>query len=250
MSLPLVQIDAAPAAYRPHSDPAVIHLQSGHANLLALFDGVGSWGYGMEAAAWTRLRLIERWERSVPAFIAAVAEDIATVSGAVPGEFRNTDFGCGFCGAAVLLGAGSVYVTAAGLFGVYLVNQFGLVPIFRPRMLVDQLLEEKQLSPDEIDAFAHQDVCVGPFLADGGKQALKCSGPHDLPPDHILIVAHQRLLRLLAAQPPTSWMNHSAAGLQRTGVQGKIPAYPTIVIRRLDQHSTTPQTPTSTGGAA
>lgn len=236
MSLSPAQIDVAPAAYGFHSDPAVIHLQSEHAAVMALFDGVGSWGYGMEAAAWTRLQLTERWKRSVPDSIAAVADDIATVSDAVPREFRDADFGCGFSGVAVLLGEGVVHVTAAGLFGIYLVNHSEVIPIFQPRMLIDQLLEEKQLSPDELDAFPHPDVYVGPILVDGGKQALKCSGPHDLPPDHVLIVAHQRLLRLLSAQPPASWMNHPAAVLQRTGAQAKLPAYPAIRLWRVVPH--------------
>lgn len=235
MSLPLVQVDVASAAYGSRSDPAVIQFQSEHATLLALFDGAGSWGYGMEAAAWTRLRLTERWRHCVPGSMDAVADDIEAACEAVPRELRDADFGCGFSGVAVLIGPSSVHVAAAGLFGVSLVNRAEVFPLFRPRMLTDRLLEEGHLRPDELDAFAHQDVHVGPVLVDGGKQALERVGPRDFPPEHILIVAYSRLLRLLATQPPASWMNNPAAVLQRTGTQSGFPAHPTIMIRRADR---------------
>ncbi len=231
------RIDVALAAHAFHPDPGVIHVESKHITLVAVVDGMGSWGTGLETAAWTRAYLAERWRRSVPGTMEAVAGDILAACDAIPAELRDDTFGYGFSGAAVLVSAGSVQVAAAGQLAVYRVGASGAVPLFRPRMLIDGLLERGEIQAAEVDGFAHQHVCIQPLLADGGQSALVRSGPHEVPAGDAVIVAHLDLMRLLLQQAPASWVHRSALLLQDAGVKAGVPEHPVVSIRRRDRHA-------------
>lgn len=230
------RIDVALAAHSFHPDPGVIQGESKHITLVAVVDGMGSWGTGLETAAWTRAHLAERWRRSVPGTMEAVAGDILAACDAIPAELRDDTFGYGFSGAAVLASAGSVEVVASGQLAVYRVGAAGAVPLFRPRMLVDDLLEKKLLQPAEVEAFADQHICIQPLLADGGQGALVRSGPHEVPVGDAVIVAHWDLMRLLLQQPPASWGHRSVLRLQEMGVKAGVPEHPVVSIRRRETH--------------
>lgn len=237
-STPVWQIEAAPLAYEQSPDPGVIHLVSGEAHLLALFDGWGSWGDGMAAAARTRARLEERWRSALPGTIESIAADIEAEARVAERDFHDDLADSSFSAVAVWLRGAAAHVAAAGAFHVLLIGESGVTPVFRPRKFVDQLVEMNKLNPEEATSFAGQDIHLGPFLASGAPAGtpeapvLRTSGPHEIPPDRTLLVIHETPWAVLSGRPAGTWLDGSAASLQGLGVTNGVPAHPLLLVRR------------------
>ena len=60
---------------------------------VALLDGVGSWGTGVEVAAWMTSALSERWRTERPRSPDLFADAIAATAASIPKQFQDGRFG-------------------------------------------------------------------------------------------------------------------------------------------------------------
>jgi hypothetical protein len=95
-------IDLATAEY--HSAPGVVEVARDGIILIAVVDGAGSWGTGVEAAAWAAGRLADRGDRRF-AGIETVVDDVRCLGGEIPERLRDREWGSGFSGTAAELQA-------------------------------------------------------------------------------------------------------------------------------------------------
>lgn len=133
--------------------------------LAAIVDGSGSWGSGREAADFTRDALANLWPRR-PMSASLIAQDIADVVQDVPAHLRSDDYGWAFSIAVVLLGHTLLETVAAGSYCVDVIRHDATINLFRPAMLVDELVRRGELAANEVHSCPHGGVCIGPFVGD------------------------------------------------------------------------------------
>lgn len=223
-------IDAAPAGYsRP--DPALITVNRPDGALVAVIDGVGSWGTGMEAADWARHRLAQRWTSSSPMTPDTLAADILSVAAAIPGELQDPEWGWEFSVAALLVVDETLHALAAGIFEVTVVDAAGFHPIYDPETLMKQLLRSGQLTAEQAATFEHQNLYVGPLVGGSGAGVLARPAPFDLRRDAVVLVGHYRTIHAVRAAGPRDFLSATAAEIQAAGVACGRPASPVVLLR-------------------
>ena len=85
----------------------------------------------------------------------------------------------------------AVRLAAAGLYAVSLVTPMIIKELSRPHILVDQLIEAGTPLPEEVESVGHKNVCAGPYLAGAEEQPPAFSGPHEVPPDGVVVAAYR-----------------------------------------------------------
>lgn len=205
--------------------PRVFVLERTDQVIAAIVDGSGSWGSGQEAADRVRNLLAEKWSGVERWSIDALEEDVSMVASSTPKSLRDSEFGWSFSATCLLWADGLMQCAAAGLYRVDVVTKNSMETLFMPRMLVDQLLENKTLSPEAAETFEHRHVCLGPFVGDSEKITMARSQRH-LTLDDNVFVTH-------AARFDHSALRASASAedLAATSLPGAFPS-PVIVARR------------------
>jgi hypothetical protein len=226
-------IDAVSAAYRPGCDPGIVISRDPLRSVVAVFDACGTWGNGMEAAAWARSRLASRWRNSgCPPTIDSAVRDVLDVVATIPATLREGDFECTFDGVIALVEGERVYIAAAGAHGVALVGPAKYVDLFRPRTLLEDARSKGDVDPALGDHLASLDVCVGPYLAcPATPNPFTLSGPHELALGDTIVVAYRRLMQVIGPKPSTSWVGTTAAEFQATLVRERNLACPIVTVR-------------------
>jgi hypothetical protein len=225
----MLTVDVVPGV-RLSGDPGVVDLPVGARRIVALFDGWGSWGTGMEAAARCRAETEARWRNTPPTSLEAAVADVHDIANSTPAEFRADDYDCAFHGVVLLLEGSSIHVAAAGAFPVVLASRSGFMLLFKPRTLGDHVSEERTLLAEELAALPHKDVCLGPYLAsDRDLSPLTCSGPHVVPVGGVVLVANPDIIATLESKPPRSWIDCPASELRALDPRSSVP--PVVVIR-------------------
>ena len=195
-----------------------------------MFDGWGSWGTGMEAAARTRAMLEARWRKAPPSSLQAAVADVHEIANSTPAELRADNCDCVFHGALLLLEGSSVHLAAAGAFPVVLASQADFSMLFRPLTLGEKVREDRSLSDEELAAFPHKDVCMGPYLAsDRDLSPLSSSGPHSVPVGSVVLVANPDIVATLESRKPASWVDSPATELRALDARKWVP--PVVVVR-------------------
>jgi hypothetical protein len=166
--------------------PRTLLIRKGEGAVAAVIDGFGSWGSGAEAARWTLTRLGEEWAGQEALSELAVAQDVARVVDLTPNELRNDDLGWGFAVAVIVCKGAALTWYAAGSYSVHHFLGDARRALFRPRMLVDDLIASGA-SEAQAAAFTHAHVVLGPFVGDGKPTQLS-SGTCVLRPGESLTV--------------------------------------------------------------
>jgi len=194
--------------------------------IAAIVDGSSSWGTGREAADFTRNALGNLWPRR-PMSASLIAQDIADVVEQVPAHLRSDDFGWSFSITVILLSGTLLETVAAGFYRVDVLRHGGTINIFRPAMLVDQLIASGQLAAHEVDTFPHRGVCIGPFAGDSNAAQLSLTTQALLPSDLVVVTHHGRGNGALGARAPRPG---SAAALAAMDIPSSNPS-PVILAR-------------------
>jgi hypothetical protein len=228
---PRLLVDCAPASCQGRTDPGVVHVRTEPADVVAVFEGWGSWGSGMDAAAEALRLTAERWTNAAPASIHAAAADVHAIAASVTGTKADAFDDRAFSGVIIWVAAETVQVAAAGTLAAALIGPASAKFLFKPRMLLDQVLEQHPLTSEQIRDFPHRHVCLGPFLASPDDPTpLTITGPHGVPAGGAVLVAEHRLVEHLLA-PGAPWdPTRTAAELQRRQVALGMPPFPVVVI--------------------
>lgn len=200
--------------------------------LVAFFDAPGAWGYGGEAAAWTQDALADRWSSRQAPSIRSVLDDIHEIAGRTPREYRESDFGAEFDGAVFLARGTDLFVAAAGACTVVALGDAEHTMIFRPRMLIDDLLASGKLSPETVNDFPHKDICIGPYLGGDVEAPVTVSGPHEVPEAGFVVAGYRRVVAALVARSEDSLKSGSAREIQQLATSTGLPAVPLLVARK------------------
>jgi hypothetical protein len=224
-----VESDPVPARFQPTmaltfdstspryiQDPGTVAiLRDRSRTIVLLCDGGGSWGAGIEAAAWSLQYLQRRWSGSQLPELPVVLEDVASLHSVVPRELAEADFGCGFSFVLLHCSGGAVRYCALGLFSVVLFDGKDLHRHFQPDTLGAELIKRGMMSEAEASRF--RNVGCGPWITDEAmdpqlsEELVLASG------SYLLVLPHRMaerldattLWRALASETP-------AAALQAT----------------------------------
>jgi hypothetical protein len=132
--------------------------------VVGLLDGSGDWGSGVAAADWTRQALRDRWSLAGPRSTAEMAADLREVLSRIPSSLSDPEFGMSFSAVLLLCGAKTVSAVCSGVYALRLVRHPAVRTLLRPRLLSDDLVANGQMTPEEVEAFPHRSICVGPAL--------------------------------------------------------------------------------------
>lgn len=193
--------------------------------LAAIVDGAGSWGFGREAADRTRQNLADRWPSARNWSMERLAEDISTVALSTPDDLRDPEFGWSFSVTCVLAADGLVEYVAAGFYRVDVCAPSGTVTLFRPEMLIDQLLANGTLTPQAAAVFPHRRICLGPFVGDRNEVVLT-RAKHAVAHDEVVVVTHAGRYDMSTLSIP-----ESAEALAAMAMPDGYPS-PVIIARR------------------
>ncbi len=196
----------------------------GHAQFLAvIIDGAGSWGSGREAADRSRDLLAQRWSDAKQWSVEALLKDISTVAASTPDDLRDRVFGWSFSATCLLCTDDLVECVAAGFYQVDVLGPSSRETLFRPEMLVDQLLANGTLTPQTVGTFEHRHVCLGPFVGDRDEVGLT-SVRRRVASDEVVLVTHAARFDL-SSMP----MLTSAARIAGLATPGSYPS-PVVVV--------------------
>jgi hypothetical protein len=185
--------DSTSASYAP--DPgtvAIIRDQSRTAALLC--DGAGSWGAGVEAAAWSLMYLQRRWAGPHLPEPSALLEDIASLKSVIPKEFPKSEFSCNFDLVLLYCSASAVRYFSSGLFSIVLFDGRLVHSLFQPNTLGAELIKQGAMTEDEASRF--HCVGMGPWIMDEALDP-KMSGEVVLARGSYLVVLHHSLAERL-----------------------------------------------------
>ena len=162
----------------------------GHGQSLAvIIDGAGSWGSGREAADRSRDLLSQRWGDAKRWSVDALVQDISTTATSTPNDLRDREFGWSFSVTCLLCTDDLVECVAAGFYRVDVLGPSSRETLFRPEMLVDQLLANGTVTPQTVGSFDQRHVCLGPFVGDRDHVGLT-SVRRRVAPDEVVLVTH------------------------------------------------------------
>lgn len=207
-----MQVDVAESEWARTAKPTTLVLEDEDNTLFAIFDGSASWGAGPSGAAVVRLAMRDRWEGQLEHLTAARVEaDLRDAARVLPEALYAEEFGCSFSATVAWVsglrapgyrrdGRPALQMVCAGLFAVAVVQGAEVRLPYKPRLLIDQLRDENRLPEEAVKDFAHKNVCLGPFVADGSDRpyaALRAP----LEPGARVVLAHHVVLQHLVAQP-------------------------------------------------
>jgi hypothetical protein len=221
-------VDVAPARYVNRDCPGVVEHTTSGWRLAGVIDGVGSWGYGMEAADWVRRDLERRWAALKEPTPEAVVEEIEGSITRLPKDYTDAEEGYSFSVALVLVKGTTLTVVAAGANGVVRLTDTGSQAFFAPRRWIDSLVAEGHITLDVARAHPLRHCVVGPWVADEPRVPPAIFGPFETTDDSAIVVADVRVLSRLARIPPKKRRRMSAQSLQ---LLLQAPATPVVVLR-------------------
>jgi hypothetical protein len=192
--------------------------------LTVIVDGSGSWGSGREAADRTRDALADRWRDARNWSLDSLAEDLSTAASSTPNELRDSEFGWSFSATCLLATENLIECVAAGFYRVDVCAPSGMATLFRPEMLLDQLVADGTLSPQAAAVFPHRHVCLGPFIGDKDDVTLS-RARHVVAPDEAVIVTHAGRYDLSELRVP-----QSAEALSALAISDAFPS-PVVIAR-------------------
>jgi hypothetical protein len=172
-------------------------------SLVAIVDGSGSWGSGREAADLARDVLASRWGSTAEWSVAGIASDISEVALSTPKELRDQEFGWSFSVTCLLCAHDLIESVAAGFYRVDVLRPSGMANLFRPAMLVDQLLAAGILRAETVATFPHRHVSLGPFVGDRDRVELT-TARHIVEPGEFVVVTHANRFDLSTVALPVS----------------------------------------------
>ena len=213
--------------FDPITPSRTLLFSNGRQSLAAIIDGAGSWGTGHEAADLSRSILGALWAHETGWSTAQIVQDVTDAAARTPDSLRDAEFGWSFSVTVLLCSDGVVESVAAGLYRVDVRGPGPTKTLFRPLMVIDDLLAKGALTPDNAETFRHQDVCLGPFVGDNGKVSLAIA-THALSPKDAILVTHTA--RRNAALACGSPLPDSAAALAAMAAPDSYPS-PVIFAR-------------------
>lgn len=164
-------IAACPSCYFGAADPLIIQTATGQ-TVLYMVDGSGSWGLGVEAAAWFRdwLALAHDSGKAVGRLSVTAALQLGMER--MPAEFVDDDFGCVFSIVAAIVDDHIIQLGACGGFASVAVSQSKIQRLITPVRLIDELVVRGLVPESEAEWDKRADILCGPFLALDGQNDL------------------------------------------------------------------------------
>ena len=222
----MADIEIAPAINR-RNESRVLDLDAGGGRLVAIFDGSGSWGSGLETAAWVQSRLAEAWKRSPPADAAKLVLDFEAAANAIPDDLKDSEWGLeptwahDFWFAAVLVLGRRVHVITDGSYGALRFGSREVISLYEPRTWVMEQVAAGILT--EAEALEHplRKVLTRGAVPTGPVEAYLVE-PVELAPGEGVVIADLDLFRVLQKEPVESWAKLSAARLQALGTKDPV----------------------------
>jgi hypothetical protein len=200
----------------------MIAQQDDRGTLLAIIDGGGSWGSGIDAAVFVREELEQRWEEPGALTTGVMCSDLEDALSAIPARHRDEVSGWQFSLTAILIHGAQLHWMAAGLFGLSLVRQGEQVRLFKTRMLSDDLEDSGRWGARRLRGFPHANLLTGPLVGDP-KRPPATGGPIGLHEGDRIVLARERVHREIlpsALADPAEAIQRAAvfAGLRPAGV--------------------------------
>lgn len=133
---------------------------------VVLLDGLGSWGTGAEAAAWTRERFAHDFERAPPTSPRAFTEALSRALTELPLSITAEWGGWSFSAAAVLVDGPCWHVASLGRHAIVAVGPRGATTLAAPQRPLDALVASGQVTPAEAEHHSIAHFLQGPFVGD------------------------------------------------------------------------------------
>jgi hypothetical protein len=202
-----------------------VALQDDGGTLVAVIDGGGSWGSGIEAAVWCREQLQERWKSPGSVTVPQMLRDINEVYAELPAPLRGTEMGAQFSLSALLILGKRLSWIAAGLFGISLIRDDEILRLFRTRMLADDLEDSGRWGPRRLRGFPHANLLTGALIGDP-ETPPDHGGPLELEPGDRVLVARERLHREILPEA----RNAESEALQTAAIFGGLRASAVAIL--------------------
>jgi len=165
-------ISTCPNRFAQGVDALVIKTGGGY--LVYVLDGTGSWGAGVEAAAWFRWWISSESSSSVYS-PAAVMKLLAAGLRVLPRDLSDDGFHWSFSLAVAICGSNSIQIGASGSIAAVAMSAAGIDRLFAPRRLVDDLVTQGTIALDEAETHKYRRIICGPFFGQDNTAELEWS---------------------------------------------------------------------------
>lgn len=197
-------ISACTSRYAGTADPLIIETPS--QTVLFMTDGSGSWGSGVEVAAWFRDWLAYAHKGADTVTATTIAKALQAGIEQLPSHIKNDDFGWwSFSIVAMIVDKTTIQIGACGAFAASTISPSQVVPLFAPARLIDQLVEQGVIRESEAESHKWSRIISGPFFGADNHIDLIWIHPIATTRQTQILIGESGLNRYLQAQPSPKW---------------------------------------------
>jgi hypothetical protein len=177
-------------------EPLVVNTR--HGQVVYALDGSGSWGTGVEAAAWFREWIASNSKVFEPS-PQSVTEALVTAIQSLPDDITDCEFHWSFSLAVAICGSDTVQIGSSGSLAAIALCPNELKHLFVPTRLIEELVSHGTISADEAQSHKYARIISSPFFgADNGAE-LQWSDPIPWCDDDRVVLGDAALPRFLEA---------------------------------------------------
>jgi hypothetical protein len=165
-----------------------------------MVDGSGSWGPGIEAAAWFRDWLASAHKNDNTISTTDVTTALRAGIEQLPSVVIDDDFHWTFSIVAVIADDTTIRMGACGAFAAAAVSRSLIDRLLTPARPIDELVTRGHVSESEAECHKHSNMLSGPFFGVDGQDDLIWIPPIENPPETQVIIGDSGLQRYLESQ--------------------------------------------------
>lgn len=174
-------------------------------------DGSGSWGTGVEAAAWFRHWLANSLKGGDTITTTTITEILQAGIERLPLHIKNDDFHWTFSVVAMIADKATIQLGTCGGFAVSTLSPSQVVSLFAPIRLIDQLVQQGVVREAEAESHKWGRIICGPFFGVGNQDDLIWIHPIATARQTQILIGESGLHRYLQAQPCPKWQTDPLA---------------------------------------
>lgn len=168
-------------------------------SVLYMTDGSGSWGAGVEAAAWFREWLAETHDDDNLVTSTSINAALRRGIECLPARIAGCDDGWSLSIVAAIVENHEIQLGVSGGFAAVAVSPSHIHRLFTPRRLVDELVAQGVVTELEAATHRYARVLCGPFFGDSENGDLTWLAPITIGSESRIMIGESGLQRYLEA---------------------------------------------------
>jgi hypothetical protein len=168
-------------------------------------DGSGSWGSGVEAAAWFRDWLAERHHDAELVTPETVAATLRAGIRELPPAISNDLYHWSFSVIAVIADEFMIQLGACGGLAAVAVSGLRVEPLITPTRAIDELIAQGHVTPVDAERHKFANLLSGPFFGVDGSDQMRWISPVAKADYSLIAIGESSMPRYLSTRGQTQF---------------------------------------------